>query len=119
MTATITLAQLRKIPACSIERDHFEALFGEAVTLTSREHAIALATQHALDFLWSGVARRLLADAALAEYERITSPAKADYERIADAQWDDYERITDIAWENYQRIRARTFAILYYDQETA
>ena len=141
MTAIITHRRLHKLGACSEQLDAFEALFGEVVTLTSREHAIALATQHMFDFNWSWVAKRFLGDAAYADYERIAAPARADYERITapagadyerirDAEWADYERIVAAAWTDYQRIhaaaltdyeriRATTFAGLYYDQEQA
>jgi len=109
MTATITVAQLRKHGARCGQLKLFKAMFGKVVMLTSRDAAVDLATKHVADFDWGWVARHLLCAAAHAEFEPIRAAAWAKFGQF----------VRRPAWVEYGLVCGATFAGLYYDQETA
>jgi len=118
MSAIITLAQLKRLGACTDETSQFERLFGSSIEVTE-----ACCVQHAAQFDWNWAAEHLLSQDALAEYQRVRATASAEYERVmaaARAEFDrmwaaraEYKRVRAAANAEYQSTRATAFARLY------
>ena len=86
---TLTLATLKRLGACSDQREDFARRFGSSVEVTEE---LCLSVSDVFDWAW--IAQRALSAPALAEYERVCAPA----------------------WTEYERVRAATFARLYVSE---
>ena len=106
MPKRITPRMLKLAGACSDQVDIFRKQWprGTAVTIESVEMAVSLG----LDIEWA--ARKLLSDAARAEYARATAAARAEYARVRRAAWAELDRAIAPALAEYKRAIAPALA---------
>ena len=99
--AILKLTDLEAAKACQEQCQTFKELFGDEVNVTP-----ALARRVAGKFNWDWAVQNLLSPAGLAEYKRISAPARAEYKRTTAPALAEYERISGSAWAEYKRTTA-------------
>jgi hypothetical protein len=103
---TITAKRLEELGACQDQVDAFRAIWGDGPAPMTVEAAV----EHAQTFNWEWFARYLLTNAAWAEFERATAPARADRKRAEASAWSKFERAEAPAWAEFERARASAWA---------
>ena len=111
MARTVTVEQLQAWHACPDQVQLFFETFGDAAVVSPE--TLGMAATAMLDLRW--LARRVLTNAALAEYDRVRAAALAEYDRVRAAELAEYVRVANAAWAEYDRVRAAAIIALFLD----
>ena len=105
------LSLLRRSKACD-----------EALTYLSQQTAVQAALDGArLEWLEWAISN-ILPPSALAEYDRVTTPAWAEYQRVEAPAWAEFQRVTAPALAEYERVTAsaaRSIVLAWYEEKCA
>jgi hypothetical protein len=107
----ITLAQLKKLGACTEQLQLFKKMFGDKVCVTE---ALAAELAQQFDFVWA--ANNLLDASALAEYNKMRDLSWAEYVKVYDLAWAKYNKVYDLtrdAPEEYNKVCVPALAEYY------
>ena len=109
----ITKRQLHRLQACTEQVNLFTTEWPDGCEVNQANALRAIELGLDIDFL----ARKVLTDDNLAEYNKVRDQAQAKYDKACDQAWAEYKKVRDQAQAEYNKVRDQAWA--EYDKACA